>query len=210
MPLLNGVPLPHEGRARYPLADSRMVLIDLDDKHVVIEVHKDHLAELPGLDRTFMLGAGDLRFFYYLKTPDVMRFLNSMNIELDRNLPTSPQNDHRKIENAKALGSLAFAKSTSMNLEQLEEAINRVRKTGHLPDGSRSCLLCSSTCPNEAMFVGVFVADREHQSRIGYSEEKLAKGGRRFILYQLCPTCYKCPTRNESVETKIMSQMSVQ
>src|SRR3954469_17850163 len=68
MPLQNGVPLPHEGRVRYPLGRSHVALIDLDDKHVVVEVHKDYLDELPKLGReTLTLSSGDLRFFYYLK-----------------------------------------------------------------------------------------------------------------------------------------------
>jgi hypothetical protein len=87
MPLSNGVPLPHEGRARYPLGNSHVVLIDLDDKHVVVEVHKHYLHELPEMGwpetNTFTLGAGDLRFFYYLKTPAAMQFLNSLDVRVN-------------------------------------------------------------------------------------------------------------------------------
>jgi len=59
-----------------------VVLIDLDDKHVVLEVHLDYLHELQELGwqgQTFTLRAGDLHFYYYLKTADAMRLLNSMN-----------------------------------------------------------------------------------------------------------------------------------
>jgi hypothetical protein len=83
MPLLNGVPLPHEGRARYPIANSHAVLIDIDDQHVVVEVHKDYLNELPESEPTFTLGAGDLRFFYYLKDAKTMSLLTSINSEMD-------------------------------------------------------------------------------------------------------------------------------
>jgi hypothetical protein len=210
MPLLNGVPLPHEGRARYPLADSRMVLIDLDDKHVVIEVHKDHLAELPGLDKTFAIKAGDLCFLYYLKTPDMMEFLKSKHVEIKGSAPANEHED-TPTRSKSAFGPLGIAESTSMGgPEQIEKIVKNVTETGYLPDGSRKCLLCSDTCPNEAMFVGVFIANQEHQTRIGYSKKKLAKGGRRLIVYQLCPTCFERPSRNEDVETKIMSEVSVQ
>jgi hypothetical protein len=210
MPLQNGAPLPHEGRARYPLANSRMVLIDLDDQHVVIEVHKDHLTELPHLDQTFTLKAGDLRFFYYRKTPDTMRFLDSMKVNTNSNTQYREHTDHSQIDSTKASGSLASAESKSTGPEQLKTTIDHIRETGHLPDGSRSCLLCDDTCPNEAMLVGVFTADRDYQRRIGYPAKKLAKGGRRFVLYQRCPSCYERPSRDEEVDTKIMSRLGVQ
>ena len=97
-----------------------------------------------------------------------------------------------------------------MSPEQVRETIDRVRKTGHLPDGSCACLLCKDTCPDEAMFVGVFIANLEHQHRIGCSEQRLANGGRRLIIYQLCPSCFEVPTRNEDVEVKIFRKVSVQ
>jgi hypothetical protein len=84
MPLLNGVPLPHEGRARYPLSTSHVVIIDLDAEHVVIEVPARFRSELGGLDTpTLTLQAGELIFFYYLKTPAVMELLNSWNLEMN-------------------------------------------------------------------------------------------------------------------------------
>lgn len=208
MPLQNGTPLPHEGRARYQLSDSRLILIDLDDKHVVIEVHKDHLAELPQLDKTFALKAGDLCFLYYLKTPDMLQFIGSHGVEMDQT-PTKGHSVQQGTENPGAVDSLRVPQRMSIGPEQIKEVIETATKTGYLPDGSRKCLLCSDTCPDEAMFVGVFIADPEFQARIGYSKKKLAKGGKRLILYQLCPTCFERPSRNEDVEAKIMAEMEV-
>lgn len=83
MPFTNGVPLPHEGRARFSLAP-HVVLIDIDAKHVAVEVHKGFLDEIPELftHRTLTLAAGDLRFYYFLKTPGVMRFINSLDARM--------------------------------------------------------------------------------------------------------------------------------
>jgi hypothetical protein len=97
-----------------------------------------------------------------------------------------------------------------MGPEKVEELVSGVRKHGCLPDGSRACLLCEDTCPGEPMFVGVFIADRESQRRIGCPPEKLVNGGGRVIIYQLCPSCYESPTRNEDVEAEILRRMSVQ
>jgi hypothetical protein len=87
MPLQNGVPLPHEGRARYVLPNSHAVVIDLDSEHIVIEVHKKHLHELKELGwaetKTLTLQAGDLQFFYYLKTPAASRWLNSLDVRMN-------------------------------------------------------------------------------------------------------------------------------
>jgi hypothetical protein len=187
-----------------------MILIDLDDKHVVIEVHKDHLAELPGLTKTYAIKAGDLCFLYYLKTPDMVDYIASQGVTLDGSSPAKGHSIQRKTGSPGAVAPIGFPESISVGPDQVDKLIKQVRETGRLLDGSRSCLLCSDTCPDEEMFVGVFIADPETQTRIGYSKKKLAKGGRRLILYQLCPTCFERPSRNEDVETKIMSQMGVQ
>jgi hypothetical protein len=79
MPLPDGRPLPHEGRARYRTAKAHVFMIDLDDKYIVVEAHKDHLDELPNMDlRTFMLAEGDLCFLYYVKTPAIVRCLQNL------------------------------------------------------------------------------------------------------------------------------------
>jgi hypothetical protein len=140
----------------------------------------------------------------------MMEFLKSKHVEIKGSAPANEHED-TPTRSKSAFGPLGIAESTSMGgPEQIEKIVKNVTETGYLPDGSRKCLLCSDTCPNEAMFVGVFIANQEHQTRIGYSKKKLAKGGRRLIVYQLCPTCFERPSRNEDVETKIMSEVSVQ
>lgn len=94
--------------------------------------------------------------------------------------------------------------------EKLKKLIESVQKTGCLPDGTRSCLLCLDPCINEAMYVGVWIADSENQLRLGYSKEKLKNGGKRVIVYQLCPACFDQPTRSEDVETNILKSAGVQ
>jgi hypothetical protein len=91
-----------------------------------------------------------------------------------------------------------------------QDVIDGCRRTGHLPDGSRKCLLCADGCPDEAMVVGVWIANKETQRRVGCSAERLANGGARFILYQLCPRCFESPSRNGDVDTKILRLVSVQ
>jgi len=83
MPFKNGVPLPHEGRARYPVPDSHIVIIDIDSEHIAFEVPKQFLDEMPFTVPTLTIGAGDLRFFYYLKTPKIMRLLNSWDVRMN-------------------------------------------------------------------------------------------------------------------------------
>jgi hypothetical protein len=94
--------------------------------------------------------------------------------------------------------------------EKAREMIDACRKSGYLPNGTRSCLLCSDGCPDEAMFVGVWIADKKTQHRLGAPAEKLANGGGRIILYQLCPSCFERPTRNEDVETEILKRAGIQ
>jgi hypothetical protein len=69
------VRLPHDGRARYSIGRSHAVIIDLDDDHVVVEIHEDYLHELPDIGQTMTLSAGPLRFFYYLKTDHAVKLL---------------------------------------------------------------------------------------------------------------------------------------
>jgi hypothetical protein len=97
-----------------------------------------------------------------------------------------------------------------MSPEKVREVIDRCVRAGHLPDGSRGCLLCNDTCPDEPIYTGVFIANREHQRRIGCSKQRLANGGSRFVIYQLCPICFESPTRNEDVEKEIFRRVSVQ
>lgn len=97
-----------------------------------------------------------------------------------------------------------------MSPERVREIIDECRKTGYLPDGSRKCLTCREGCPDEPMYVGMWIAGKETQRRIGCSEERLTNGGGRVVLYQLCPSCFERPSRNEDVETEILRQVSVQ
>jgi hypothetical protein len=59
-----------------------VVLIDLDDENVVVEVPESFLSELPGLGfiekGTLTLAAGELRFYYFLKTPQVVELLERL------------------------------------------------------------------------------------------------------------------------------------
>jgi hypothetical protein len=90
------------------------------------------------------------------------------------------------------------------------DTLNFCRETGHLPDGSRACLLCADTCPDEAMPVGVWVPIGESlQRRLGCSEERLSSGGARVIVYQLCPACFDGPNREEDVEAEILKRAGV-
>jgi hypothetical protein len=97
-----------------------------------------------------------------------------------------------------------------MSPEQIGETISRCQETGYLPDGSRKCLLCADQCPDEPMYVGMWVADKATQRRLGCSEERLANGGGRVVLYQLCPGCFERPSAYEAVEAEILRQVSVQ
>ena len=60
------------------------------------------------------------------------------------------------------------------------------------------------------MYVGVWIADPKTQQRLGYPKEKLKNGGRRVIVYQLCPACFAKPTRTEDVETEILKRVGAQ
>ena len=93
---------------------------------------------------------------------------------------------------------------------KVHEVVKQVHSTGHLLDGTRACLLCNDSCPDEVMIVGVFLANREHQQRIGCSPERLARGGARFLIYQLCPGCMEQPTVYEDVEVEILRRATVQ
>lgn len=72
-----GLRLPHEGHARYPITQ-HVVLIDLDDNHIVMEVHEDYIHELPGMEKSFALKADNLLFVYYLKTAKVWEIIKAM------------------------------------------------------------------------------------------------------------------------------------
>jgi hypothetical protein len=60
------------------------------------------------------------------------------------------------------------------------------------------------------MYVGVWIADPKTQQRLGYPKEKLKHGGRRVVVYQLCPGCFDKPTRTEDVETEILKRAGAQ
>lgn len=97
-----------------------------------------------------------------------------------------------------------------MRLEELAGVLDRVRKTGRLPDGTRACLLCGDACPHEAMFVGLWFPSKTMQKRIGCSEERLRNGGSRIVIYQLCAGCMENPTSTEDVEDALLKQAGVQ
>jgi hypothetical protein len=94
--------------------------------------------------------------------------------------------------------------------QKLLETVNFCRETGHLPDGTRACLLCADTCPDEAMLVGVWVPIGESLNRrLGCSEERLSAGGGRVVVYQLCQTCFERPTSFEDVDAAILKRAGV-
>jgi hypothetical protein len=98
-----------------------------------------------------------------------------------------------------------------MSPEQIAEVIKRSQEVGCLPDGSRLCILCGDTCPDEPMYTGLWIPfGKKLQRRVGCSEERLANGGNRVVLYMLCPACYERATRNESVETEILRRVTAQ
>jgi hypothetical protein len=94
--------------------------------------------------------------------------------------------------------------------QKLLDTVNFCRETGYLPDGSRRCLLCADTCPNEAMFVGLWVpVGKSMNRRLGCSEERLSAGGGRVVLYQLCQSCFDRPNSVEEVDNKILKDAGV-
>jgi len=97
-----------------------------------------------------------------------------------------------------------------MSPEQIREVINRCRETGYLPNGTRVCLLCGDSCPDEPMFVGLWIPEKSAQRRLGCSQERLAKGGARTVLYINCTECLKRPTLYEDVAATILSKARVQ
>jgi hypothetical protein len=60
------------------------------------------------------------------------------------------------------------------------------------------------------MVVGVFIANKETQRRIGCSAKRLANGGGRVVFYQLCPVCFESPSRNADVDTAILRELATQ
>jgi hypothetical protein len=96
-----------------------------------------------------------------------------------------------------------------MKLEQVRGIIETSQKTGYLPDGSRSCILCVDTCPDEPMYVGLWFPGGM-QRRLGCSEERLSKGGGRIVLYQLCQECFDRPNKVVEVEDAILKRVTVQ
>ena len=97
-----------------------------------------------------------------------------------------------------------------MSPEQTGATIRRCQETGYLPNGTRECLLCHDTCPDEPMFVGFWIPEKSLQRRIGCSEERIASGGARTVLYMVCPTCFERPSMADEVEDTILQKGSVQ
>jgi len=97
-----------------------------------------------------------------------------------------------------------------MSPEQILKTINASCETGYLPNGTRACLLCGDTCPDDPMFVGMWIPESRLQRRLGCSQECLAKGGSRVLLYLLCQACFDRPTSYEEVAAKILKDASVQ
>lgn len=92
---------------------------------------------------------------------------------------------------------------------EVRETIDRVRNTGHLPDGSRGCLLCGDECPNEQMHVDMWMPNWRVESAVGSSGERQDNGGTILLIYQLCPSCFKQPSKDRDVETEAHRQMRV-
>ena len=97
-----------------------------------------------------------------------------------------------------------------MSPEQIMEVIERCKQTGYLPNGTRKCLLCNSTCPDEPMFVGLWIPGKKLQRRLGCTEERLRNGGARTLLYLVRPICYGRPSMADEVEDIILRRGSVQ
>jgi hypothetical protein len=171
---------PHEGLSRTPIPNSHMVIIDLDANHVVVEVPAAFRNELPELGATFTLQAGDLLSFCYLKTPLLMKFLNSLDVRIS---------DAQKKEEA---------------LDRDWQRIQHMIQTGTLPNGSHKCLLCSDEdC--ELSWVGMFWCEGDLAQRLGAKP-----GKKRGVLYLLCEDCYKLPDKEARIEQTSMSRAGVQ
>jgi hypothetical protein len=97
-----------------------------------------------------------------------------------------------------------------MSPEQIMEVVEQCRQTGYLPDGTRQCLLCNSSCPDEPMFVGLWIPGKQLQRRLGCAEQRRRNGGARTVLYLVCPTCYHRPSMEDEVENIILRRVSVQ
>jgi hypothetical protein len=97
-----------------------------------------------------------------------------------------------------------------MSPEQINEVIKRCQETGYLPNGTRHCLLCGDSCPDELMFVCLWIPEKRTQRRLGGSEKRLAHGGARTVLYLICPDCMERPTLSGDVEAEILKRGSVQ
>lgn len=96
-----------------------------------------------------------------------------------------------------------------MTPEQIKEVISRCQETGHLPNGTRVCLLCGDST-DEEMLVGFWIPETSNQRRLGCAEQRLARGGARTVLYMICSECIEKPTLYEDVETTILKQAGVQ
>lgn len=92
---------------------------------------------------------------------------------------------------------------TERNRKALE-LIKWCRENMCTPDGKRICLVCGHV-PTGHGYFGVFVADEKNQKRIGAPRDK-----ERLVLYLLREDCYELPDRNERVEDKIFTAVSVQ
>jgi hypothetical protein len=97
-----------------------------------------------------------------------------------------------------------------MNPDQIYEVIQRCQKTGYLPDGTRRCLLCGDACPDEPMFVGLWIPGKGLHRRLGCTEERLANGGSRVVVYMVCQICFDSPCMADEVEDTILQRVTVQ
>lgn len=97
-----------------------------------------------------------------------------------------------------------------MSPEKIMEIVKQCQETGYMPNGTRQCLLCGDSCPDEPMFVGFWMPGKQLQRRLGCSEERITTGGSRNVLYMVCPTCFERPSMADEVEDTILRRVSVQ
>jgi hypothetical protein len=94
--------------------------------------------------------------------------------------------------------------------QKILDTLRFCTETGRLPNGTRACLLCGDTCLDEPMFTGMLVAGRDMSRRLGCSEERMAAGGGRVVIYQLCQDCFDRPNSADEVDARILKRASVQ
>ena len=104
------------------------------------------------------------------------------------------------------LSKEGFRAPQTANNQRIFELLNWCREHMCTPDGKRVCFLCSRDLSHDSHAVlGHYEADEETQKRIG-----APPGKTRLLIYMLCEGCYELPDLVDSVDKKILTELSVQ